>query len=73
MTRFQIHLDRRVLMTVKFQVKSEFASQYKVISISEFRLSHDFQRLLLTATTSEISIPVPYAMHDGQHLKHPLS
>ena len=42
----------------------------KLSSVSKLRLSKGFQWVLLAATTVEIGIPVIYAMHDGQDLKH---
>ena len=55
------------------QIKSKFAPQnYQVISVSKICLSHSCQWLLLAAATVKIWIPVVYAIHDGQDLKHPL-
>ena len=63
---FQIHLDRRVFYDCEassHQVNNELASQnHNVISVSIHCLVHgfqsDIQRLLLAATTVEISMPV---------------
>ena len=69
---------QRVPKILKFRpIKSKMNSPLKIIKLFQvlkFRLSHSFQSLLFAAETVEIKIHVPvvYAMHDGQDLKHPL-